>query len=797
MKLKTDDRFKHFECSEQIQMGLDLENSHSIMSLLRNNIYSNPIQSWVREIYSNAVDAHARVNNTKDAIDITIEPKDHHYMFIVRDYGASMNKDQIANIYTKMGKSDKKQGNTEMGGWGLGAKSPLAYTDHFWIETYTVEDECNIYRKWVQYIDSTRVGALGLQEEKIINGNFKTGTRVTIPFDKKDYESVKTNILLYLSYTQAKFSLQGIDYKYTRPKYKFYGDGWALSQHKDYYWAHSEPNKRDDGIAVIGNIPYRIDFKALYQFFKSNDVHYCTKDLMPKNPTIEADRDFFNKFLIALRVYSFQIDLPIGAVDLSASREDLQYTRQTCVSLYKYFFKLFVGFCKDIKLNLIYRRYLPEACIRFEEDYGGYMREVVLSNLLWYREPIKFSSEPAIFTQPAVARRYKLDQTYGERVKTVLKSFETSKLDLGSSRKYYLIKQDTDYVNYSKFIKFYLIENNYEFNDYMLVVDSKDFHILADWVKETLDIFNMSDLVAFYKENYTRSTKTNRADKANFKTFSYCKGVERERADGLGRYFSEVELPIEPDEEYYYIDANQYREFEYRFAGYDSYLCSALTSFLESRNIPPSNLVYTKKVTRNYKHDNWINFLDLIKDEYQTYQSEISKFIAAKFTQVVAIKQYPIVADVNQRLIKHPQGLFQSVVDMYKDAVKHVDDNQQIETLLTLVTSEGRKLADDIKGYWYKNYNPKLIKSSFEDYVSVLIPIQEAFDSFFVQYPMLQIYNKRYYDNRDMVFTIKDFTKYIALMEKDLGHDCIEKEESTDSSFSFKQLMDRFISEDL
>lgn len=768
------------------------------MSLLRNNIYSNPIQSWVREIYSNAVDAHARVNNTKDAIDIAIEPKDSNYLFIVRDYGASMNKDQIANVYTKMGKSDKRSGNTEMGGWGLGAKSPLAYTDHFWIETYTIENEVQVYRKWVQYIDSTRVGALGLQEETIVDNNeFRTGTRVTIPFDKKDFESVKTNILLYLSYTQAKFNLEGIDYKYIRPKYRFYGDGWALGQHKDYYWHHGDPNKRDDGIAVIGNIPYRIDFKSLYQFFKGNDIHYCTEGLLPANPTIEANRDLFNKFLIALRVYSFQIDLPIGAVDLSASREDLQYTRQTCISLYKHFFKLFVAFCKDLKLNLIYRRYLPEACIRFEEDYGGYMREEVLSNLVWYREPIKFSASPAIFTQPAIAKRYRLDQTHGRRRKTVLKSFETTTIDLGSSRRYFLVKQDTDYANYSKFIKFYLIEKDYEFTDYMLVVDEGDFYKLADWVKETLDTFNMSDFVAFYKENYIKSTKTNRADKGNFKTLEYDNGVARERADGLGKYFKEVELPIEPDEEYYYIDAKEYQGFEHRFAGYDTYLCKAITQFLQVRNIPLSNLVLAKKVTRNYNHDNWINFLDLIRDEYKEYKSKISKFIAAKFTQVITAKQYSLVCDVDEDLIVHPNGLFNSVVQMYNNAVDYVKNNQDIDTLLTLITSEGRKLTDDLTQYWYKNYNEDRIRSTFKDYADILLPIQETFDSFFVQYPMLQIYNKRYFDNRDMVFKIEDFTKYIGLMEKDLGHDCIKKEESQDSPFTFRQLIDRFSPEDL
>jgi len=791
MEIKTDSRFKHFECEEQIQMGLDLDNAHNIMSLLRNNIYSNPIQSWVREIYSNAVDAHARVGNTEDAIDIDIVETDPNYEFIVRDYGASMDKEQIATVYAKMGKSDKTTGNTEMGGWGLGAKSPLAYTDHFWIETFTIESNCNIYRKWVQYIDASRVGALGLMHEEVIDTpDFRTGTKVIVPFDRNDYKTVHHNILVYLAYTNAKYKLgEGIEYKYARPKYRFYGEGWALGQYSDYYWRHSTLSFKDKGVAVIGDIPYRIDFKSLYKFFEDNDLKHCTQKLMPKQATMEADLDIFDKFLIALRIYSFEIELPIGSVDLSASREDLQYTRHTCTSLYKAFYKFYIGFCQDVKINLIYRNNLPESCIRFENDYGGYMREEVLNTIVWYRKPIKFTSEPSIFHAQANCKKYRLGQTNGKSIKTILRSFDTSKLELGSHR-YYIVRQDTSFVNVSKYIKFWLIQKGYDFKDNMMVVSSKDFYKVSEWVKESLEVINMSDMVDYHKDNYTVVRRTALADKGNFKTLVYAGSVERERASGMGRYFDQEEVPIEPDEEYYYIDEEEYRYSPVKFVGYDSYLCTAFNKYLSSRGISKSSIVLAKKLTRNYKHENWINLLDYIKDDVNKYKSKLAEYVKSAFIHMICNKQFPLITDMDMSLITNEGSIFSELRTDYETCVAYMEANSEVGPLLNLYDSATRKINEDFKGYWSKNYDAEIVQSKFEPYGEYILPMFNKFKNFFDRYPLTQVFNTGNWDNRGLDLEVSHFAEYINLLEPIRGD--IKIEEPEDSSYKFSQLIDKF-----
>lgn len=115
MKLQDNSNFKTFKGSEVINMGLDLENTSSIMNLLRNNIYSDPIDSIVREVFSNAIDAQKKINNI-EPIELDIQFIDEQYIFSVRDFGASMDKEVIKNIYAKMGKSDKRDTNKLAGG---------------------------------------------------------------------------------------------------------------------------------------------------------------------------------------------------------------------------------------------------------------------------------------------------------------------------------------------------------------------------------------------------------------------------------------------------------------------------------------------------------------------------------------------------------------------------------------------------------------------------------------------------------------------------------------------------------
>ena len=74
----------------------------------------------IRELSTNAWDASR--GDMEVHLPTTLNP-----IFRVRDYGTGMSADQMENVYARLYASTKRGSNNEVGGWGLGSKSPFAY----------------------------------------------------------------------------------------------------------------------------------------------------------------------------------------------------------------------------------------------------------------------------------------------------------------------------------------------------------------------------------------------------------------------------------------------------------------------------------------------------------------------------------------------------------------------------------------------------------------------------------------------------------------------------------------------
>lgn len=96
-------------------------------------LYDNPIEASVREVVSNAVDATSSLGNL-GRIEI-FKPSRLNPVFIVKDNGCGITKETLLEIYSKYGSSTKRSDLNQIGSYGLGAKSPLAYTTHFTVDS--------------------------------------------------------------------------------------------------------------------------------------------------------------------------------------------------------------------------------------------------------------------------------------------------------------------------------------------------------------------------------------------------------------------------------------------------------------------------------------------------------------------------------------------------------------------------------------------------------------------------------------------------------------------------------------
>lgn len=113
-----------------IKLGVE----SSAMGFIIDNLtdmYADKISSSVRELVSNALDA---TYDNKGDIYIYL-PTAISREFSVKDYGTGMNMNELETIYTKYGASKKRENMNAIGSYGLGAKTPLAYTNAFNIKT--------------------------------------------------------------------------------------------------------------------------------------------------------------------------------------------------------------------------------------------------------------------------------------------------------------------------------------------------------------------------------------------------------------------------------------------------------------------------------------------------------------------------------------------------------------------------------------------------------------------------------------------------------------------------------------
>ncbi|AXY81322.1 rIIA lysis inhibitor [Escherichia phage PD38] len=116
---------------ETIAFGIS--DDPAFFHVLSTSLYNNPTLAVVRETICNSWDAHIEAGKTDTPIRITIDT-DNFITF--RDYGSGIPDELIGSIYGVYGASTKKANSSATGGFGLGCKSPFAYTDSFQVTSW-------------------------------------------------------------------------------------------------------------------------------------------------------------------------------------------------------------------------------------------------------------------------------------------------------------------------------------------------------------------------------------------------------------------------------------------------------------------------------------------------------------------------------------------------------------------------------------------------------------------------------------------------------------------------------------
>ena len=263
--------------------------------ILSSRLYTDKPLAIVRELVANAYDAHV-VAGTQDIPFLVNFPNTFNQTLEIIDYGTGLSHDAVMSLYTTYFESDKNNTNDLIGGMGLGSKTPLAYTD-----SYTVASRYN-GTKTHYTICLSEQGFPIVHKLLSEPTDERNGLSVIIPiknYDEPKFISAGRKVLRwYDNFKTNNVDIPKIKYIYT-PE-----DGII------------HPDTSYTGFMVLmGNIAYPIDPLMIYD--KYDDISFEHFEIYPSH----------------LRTFNLVMRMPIGSLDVTASREGLSYSKRTIETL--------------------------------------------------------------------------------------------------------------------------------------------------------------------------------------------------------------------------------------------------------------------------------------------------------------------------------------------------------------------------------------------------------------------------------------------------------------------------------
>lgn len=291
---------------ERKKMGMRM--NAKAFRLITDGLYLNKVGSIVRELSSNARDAHKDAGRLDIPFTIHV-PDTLQPWFSVTDTGIGMSHDTVMNIYGDYFASTKDHDNSGIGGFGIGGKTPLAYTDK-----YTV---VSIY-EGVRSIYSVFYNESG-EPDIVLVDSYETdeqnGVSVEVPVKPSNFINFRNEIIAQLRHFPVKpilVNAAGLAFP-EAPTYLYEDDDIAIvdTSHMDY----TERNAWSEPQALLGPVGYKIDRRLIVE-----KLGEYSDDVSPEQVAWVQNLMQSNNI-----VFKFGI----GEIGVTASRENIEYTDHT------------------------------------------------------------------------------------------------------------------------------------------------------------------------------------------------------------------------------------------------------------------------------------------------------------------------------------------------------------------------------------------------------------------------------------------------------------------------------------
>lgn len=314
-KLKHLDIQKVGDLNEGITAGISEESMPFVFELVSKQLYSNPIGSVIREITSNCFDSHVEAGIDEPVIISQEYHTEEGYSISFKDVGVGLSPERVEKIFMNYFSSTKRNDNSQIGGFGIGSKTPLAYADMFYITTIY---EGLKYEYILHKGESkpTLESLLGYNEEvytgTVYNENLGVDEEIELykkeaigePTEEHNGTIIKINIENNdrAKFTEElKFQLAYFD--------NVYFTGWPIPNNYDIYEGDY--------------FKFRSDIKqAAYSYDVHTNIHLCIgKVRYPIDFSKVNISDDYKKLPVAVK-------FEIGELQVTPSRETLRYNAE-------------------------------------------------------------------------------------------------------------------------------------------------------------------------------------------------------------------------------------------------------------------------------------------------------------------------------------------------------------------------------------------------------------------------------------------------------------------------------------
>ena len=275
--------------------SMKMQTSGKAFFVIIAKIYSYKERSMIREICCNAADIHKISGQTKP-FDVYL-PNELSPVLIVRDYGTGLSEDGMS-LFTTVFESSKEGSDSETGYYGLGSKSPFAYTSSFNVLSY-LDGTMSMYTVFLD----------GAKEPKYVKtAEFPTdapdGLEIQIPVEEDDFRKFEKEARDVLSSFTVPYNLHGAE---KEERYHFFNKLTDSSYETNkYHLVHESENAymlitsrrtnysselKSSWFAQLGDVLYPIDRHeikcTLPEYFGVMKFKPKDLDIPPSRETIE------------------------------------------------------------------------------------------------------------------------------------------------------------------------------------------------------------------------------------------------------------------------------------------------------------------------------------------------------------------------------------------------------------------------------------------------------------------------------------------------------------------------------